>query len=420
MPTYHASWVLPIAGPPIRNGWVRTEGGRVTAIGDAGDRTRPSGGEPDHVEVGGVHDHVELGDVAVMPALVNAHTHLELSWLRGRVQPGRNFIDWVTAQMRVRLSPLSSANHKTVRAGIQEALAEMRTSGTGVVGDISNSLVGLDLLASSGLVGVVFHEILKFNASDPSAFVAKAQTRIEAEPDGPGWKLALAPHAPYSVAPGIFEAIRDLRQPARTLPTSVHVGESPEEMELLLTGGGGWRKFLWATAAWNRDWEVPQSGPIVYLDRMKFWDARTLAVHGVQLSDVELGLLAARGATLVTCPRSNVYVGVGAPPVARFFKSGVRIAIGTDSLASVQDLNLFSEVAELHRLAPEVPPSRLLACATTNGAVALGLGHEYGTIEAGKRAALLAVTIPAGTSDVEQYLVSGITPDLVQWIESPT
>jgi aminodeoxyfutalosine deaminase len=322
--------------------------------------------------------------------------------------------------MRVRLSPLHAASEATVRTGIKNALAEMRASGTGVVGDVSNSLVGLDLLASSGMVGVVFHEILKFNPAEPAAFVATAQARIDALPDMAGWRLALAPHAPYSVAPGIFEAIRDIREPGRTLPTSVHVGESPEEMDLLATGGGRWREVLESMGAWDPAWEVPWSGPIAYLDRMRFWDARVLAVHGVQLSDIELGLIAARGATLVTCPRSNAYVGVGAPPVARFFKSGARIAIGTDSLASVEDLNLFAELAELHRLAPDVLPSRLLACATTNGAIALGLGHRYGAIGVGNRAALLAVTVPAGTTDVEQYLVSGITPDLVQWIEPPT
>ena len=411
MPTYHASWVLPIAGPPIRDGWVRTSGGRVVALGGAAAR----GSSP-----GDGQDTVELGDVAVMPALVNAHTHLELAWLRGRVPPGRNFIAWVMAQMRARLSPFGAASEAEIRAAITEALVEMRASGTGVVGDISNSLAGLDVLPTSGLVGVVFHEILKFNASDPAAFVAKAQARIAAAPKVPGWTLALAPHAPYSVAPGIFEAIRDTRQPARTSPTSVHVGESADEMEFLLTGGGGWRGVLGAMAAWNSSWEVPRCGPVTYLDRMNFWDARTLAVHGVQLDDAELALLAASGATLVTCPRSNVYVGVGEPPASRFFDSGVRIAIGTDSLASVEDLNLFSELAELHRLAPEVSPSRLLACATTNGAVALGLGDQYGTIEVGTRAALLAVTIPAATADVEQYLVSGITPDRVRWIESST
>jgi len=408
MPTYRASWVVPIAGSPIRNGVVRTDGGRILAVGLADDQLDSSTGG---------RDTVELGDVAVMPALVNAHTHLELSCLRGRVPPGQNFIDWVRAQMAVRLSPFSVATEATVREALEAALTEMRASGTGVVGDISNSLVGLDLLASSGLVGVVFHEVLKFNASDPAAFVAKAEARVAALPKVPGWTLALAPHAPYSVAPGIFEAIRDTRLPARTLPSSVHVGESPEEMELLLTGGGGWRKFLFAMAAWNAGWNAPRTGPIAYLDRMNFWDSRTLAVHGVQLDDAELALLASRGATLVTCPRSNVHVGVGSPPVSRFFASGVRVAIGTDSLASVQDLNLFAELAELHRLAPEVPPSHLLRCATINGAIALGLDGNYGTVEVGARAALLAVTIPADVADVEQYLVSGITPDRVRWIE---
>jgi cytosine/adenosine deaminase-related metal-dependent hydrolase len=410
MPTYRAAWILPVSRPPIRDGWVGTDRGRVTAVGEGA-------GLASSLDAG--RECVDLGSVVLMPALVNAHTHLELSWLRGRVPPGHNFIDWVMAQMRVRLSPFHAASDSTVRSGIGQALSEMRASGTGVIGDVSNSLAGLDLLASSGIAGIVFHEILKFNPSDPATVVAKARAKLIAAPAMPGWRLALAPHAPYSVAPGIFEAIRDLREPDRQLPTSVHVGESPEEMELLRTGGGRWRDVLGLMGAWNRHWKAPQSGPVAYLDAMRFWDGRTLAVHGVQLDDTELGLLAARGATLVTCPRSNVYVGVGEPPVARFVASGVRVALGTDSLASVQDLNLFTELAELHRIAPGVPPSSLLRCATVNGADALGLGHEYGTLDQGRRAALLAVTIPAGTADVEQYLVSGITPDLVRWIESP-
>jgi cytosine/adenosine deaminase-related metal-dependent hydrolase len=369
---------------------------------------------------GGSRERIDLGSVAVMPALVNAHTHLELSWLRGRVPPGESFIEWVRAQMLLRSSSAGEASEEAIREGMAAALVEMRRAGTGVVGDVSNSLIGLDLLASSGMVGVVFHEILQFNPPDPDAFVQRAQARIEAAKPGPGWRVVLAPHAPYSVAPGVFEAIVRRREPERIVPTTVHVGESPEEMDLLLTGSGPWRDLLESIGAWNPDWEVPWSGPIGYLDRLHFWDARTLAVHGVQLTDTELGLLVARRATLVTCPRSNVWVGVGSPPVARFFKSGAPMALGTDSLASVPDLNLFSELAELHRLAPGVPPARLLACATTGGARALGLGHEYGTFDVGSRAAMLAVSIPAGTTDVEQYLVSGITPDLVQWIEPST
>ncbi|MEI6668637.1 MAG: amidohydrolase family protein [Acidobacteriota bacterium] len=390
---------------------MRTHGGRIEAVGADADHRR----EGRHAS-----DEVDLGSVAVMPALVNAHTHLELSWLKGRVAPADHFIDWVMAHMDVRRSSVGAANDDQARTAMRDALAAMRRSGTGIVGDVSNGLSNLDLLAASGVVGVVFHEILKFNPSDPTAFVAKAQSRIDQVPDVEGWRFAVAPHAPYSTAPGIFEAIRDLREPSRVVPTSVHVGESPEEMELLETGGGRWREVLDALGSWDPAWEVPWSGPIGYLNRMRFWDSRTLAVHGVQLSDTELGLLAARGATLVTCPRSNVYVGVGSPPVARFFKSGAPMAVGTDSLASVQDLNLFSELAELHRLAPAVPASRLIAAATTNGAHALGLGQQYGSIQVGCRAALLAVSIPADMVDVEQYLVSGISPDQVTWIDSPT
>jgi len=407
---YRAAWVLPIDAPPIRDGWVVIDGEHIVDVGQ--------GAAPDLAEAAGAL--TDLGSAAVMPALTNAHTHLELSWLRGRVPPGNNFITWVTDQMRLRLSPGGQADDQAVRAAMRAALDEMTRSGTGVAGDISNSLAGLDLLECSGLAGVVFHEILKFDVTDADAFVARARERIDRSSGGPRWRLSLAPHAPYSVSPGTFEAIRAWREPGREIPTAVHVGESPEEMELLATGRGGWRTMLEHLCAWNPGWVAPGCGPVEYLDRLGFWDPRTLAVHGVQVSDRDLALLATRGATLVTCPRSNVYVGVGDPPAARFFASGVRVAVGTDSLASVPDLNLFSELAELRRLAPAVRPRDLLASATVNGAAALGLDDRFGTIAPGKRAALIAVAVPAGVPDVEQYLVSGISPEQVSWIAPPS
>jgi cytosine/adenosine deaminase-related metal-dependent hydrolase len=142
-----------------------------------------------------------------------------------------------------------------------------------------------------------------------------------------------------------------------------------------------------------------------------------LAVHGVQMSTADLKRLASRGATLVTCPRSNGHTGAGAPPLEEFYESGVRVAVGTDSLASAPDLNLFAELATIRALAPSVPPTTLLDSATRQGSRALGFDADFGTIEAGKLARLLAVTVPAGTDDVEEYLVSGISPDQVRWIE---
>jgi cytosine/adenosine deaminase-related metal-dependent hydrolase len=198
---------------------------------------------------------------------------------------------------------------------------------------------------------------------------------------------------------------------------SVHVSESPDEVEFIQRGSGGWQDLLKRMGAWDPEWRAPQCSPIEYLDRMRFWDDRTLAVHAVRAGASDLALLASRGTTLVTCPRSNRWVGAGDPPVSAFYESGVAVAVGTDSLSSVGDLNLFSELAALHRLAPGVEPGRLLRSATMNGAAALGFDRDFGAIEPGKRDALLAVSIPPGTTDVEQYLVSGVAPDRVRWLD---
>jgi len=404
--TWHrAAWLLPIAAPPIRDGWIATCDGRIAGLG--------AGPVPASREA-----VIDLGDVAVMPALVNAHTHLELSWLRGRVAPSGSFLGWVSAMMRDRLTSPDGRSAELVRAAMAEALSEMRASGTGVVGDISNGLEHLDLLGESGLAGVVFHEIMRFRASDPASTVAHAESRIAAARAGPRWQMALAPHAPYSVSPAVFDALRPARGAGGLRPLSVHIAESPEEVEFISRGSGGWRDLLKRLGAWDEEWRAPGCSPIAYLDRLGFWGPRTLAVHGVQASDEDLRLLAGRGATLVTCPRSNVHVGVGPPPATRFYASGVPVAIGTDSLSSVEDLNLFSEIAALHRLAPEVAPSRLLESATLAGARALGLEGEFGALRPGARSALMAVATPAGVPDVEEYLVSGITPADVRWVET--
>ena len=118
----------------------------------------------------------------------------------------------------------------------------------------------------------------------------------------------------------------------------------------------------------------------------------------------------------MTCPRSNQWVGVGVPPIERFYASGVRVAVGTDSLASVDDLNLFQELKAMRWIAPAVPARRFLESATRSGATALGLADSLGTIEAGKRAALIAVDLPGVIEDVEEYLVSGISERQIRWV----
>jgi cytosine/adenosine deaminase-related metal-dependent hydrolase len=219
------------------------------------------------------------------------------------------------------------------------------------------------------------------------------------------------------VSPGLFRAIRqDLDEHSQAV-ASVHLGESADEVEFLRTGGGAIRQALDELGAWNPDWMAPGVGPVEYLDRFGLVNDRLLAVHGVQLADAELERLAAAGATLITCPRSNRWTGAGTPPISRFYAAGVRVAIGTDSLASVDDLNLFHELAAVRTIASGVPARSILESATKCGAEALGFADELGTIEPGKRAELLAVRLPDGLADVEEYLLSGIAPEDIRWLD---
>jgi cytosine/adenosine deaminase-related metal-dependent hydrolase len=157
--------------------------------------------------------------------------------------------------------------------------------------------------------------------------------------------------------------------------------------------------------------------PVQFLDDAGFLGSNVLAVHGVQMSLDDLGRLKARGTTIVTCPRSNGHTGAGAPPIQDFYDAGVRVAVGTDSLASTPDLNVFAEVATMRALAPSVPASALIESATLEGARALGFEADYGSIDPGKRAKLIAVQLSPDVDDVEEYLVGGVRPDQIRWLD---
>ena len=399
MTIYRADWILPIADAPIPNGWVGVEGGLVTGVGaDAGAGA------------------IDLGHVAVLPALVNAHTHLELSYLKGVVPPADRFLDWIRAILAARRqfpNPDDPVILRAARAGIEEA----RASGTGLVGDISNSLVTVPLLREAAMRGRVFYELLGFNTDDPATRVSEARDRVDHIDSAEGdIRVALAPHAPYSVSPALFSAMREDLDAHPGDVSSVHLGESAEEVEFIWRGTGGWRDLLTGLGVWTDAWQAPGVSPVEYLADLGFLDSRVLAVHAVQCDGDALARLRTLGTTIVACPRSNRYVGVGDPPLEAFYATGVRVAFGTDSLASVGDLNLFGELAAARRIASRVTARQLLESATLRGARALGFGEQFGSLEPGKQAALVAVTVPARVGDVEEYLLSGIEPAAIRWL----
>jgi cytosine/adenosine deaminase-related metal-dependent hydrolase len=394
-----ADWILPIADEPIGGGAVTLDQGRIVSVG-ARDGS----------------EDLALGRVAVLPGLVNAHTHLELSYLHGRIPPAPGFLEWVKPMLAAR-ADRSGSDESAIRDAARSAIQSARDTGTSLVGDVTNTLAAVALLRDAQMPACVFHELLGFGGRNAEEQVAAARRAIDAIGSDDNVRVSLAPHAPYSVAPALFAAIRrDLDEHAPMVST-VHLGESPEEVEFLRKGSGPWRALLEQLGVWNPDWQAPQCSPVDYLADMGFLTGSVLAVHGVQLEGTDLDRLHTLGITLVSCPRSNRYVGVGSPPLEAFYAMDVDVAFGTDSLASVDDLNMFNELAEARRIAPMVPARALLRSATLTGAAALGFGDAFGSIEAGKRAALIAVRVPDGVNDVEEYLVSGVHPDRISWVE---
>ncbi len=392
--------VLPIERPPIDGGWVAIESGRIAAVGGG---TPPGPAE-------------DAGDVALLPALVNAHTHLELSWMAGRVPPAAAMNEWIRALVQLRRRGASGGRGAEQNAA-RVAASSLVETGTILVGDISNTLMTPAILREAGLGGVVFHELLAFAPPDPARLVREAWERATASETpaapsaAPPVRCSVVAHAPYSASPALIERIG---HQAGDAPLAIHLAESSEEIEFLHTGRGPIREMLEALGTWTGTWEPPRCGPVEYIDRLGYLRPGTLVVHGVHLTNAELERLRERDAVLVTCARSNVWVGAGLPPVSRFYGEGLRVAVGTDSLASVESLDLFAELAEIRRIAPEVEAARLLDSATRAGAEALGFDTAFGTLAPGKRAVIVAVDLPASVNDVEEYLVSGVPPGRVR------
>jgi aminodeoxyfutalosine deaminase len=397
---FAARWVLPIDRPPIAGGWIEVSGQTITRMGSG----RPPGAARD------------MGDVAILPGLVNAHTHLELSWMAGAVPPAASMDQWIRTLLRVRRAGPDGGLAAIDRAAAS-AIEDAQATGTVLVGDVTNSLGTLPLLRAAKLGGVVFHEVLGFNPPNAVSLVHEANSslvsafaRREAGVSATRLDGRVVAHAPYSVSPGLFEEIAKIKDDT---PLSVHLGESAEELQFLRTGDGPIRAILEELGVWTDTWSAPGCDPVEYMHRVGYLQRGMLAVHATHLDDPALERLGRAGAVVVTCPRSNTWVGAGLPRIAHFYGAGVPVAIGTDSLASVGSLNMFDEMAEVRRIAPDVAAASILESGTRIGAEALGFGRTHGTIAPGKRAALIAVDVPPRVTDVEEYLVAGVAKEVI-------
>lgn len=391
MPTsFRARTIFPVDRPPIENGVLTIDGEHILSVGPASEAT------------GMVHD---LGEVALLPAFVNAHTHLEFSHLEKPLgQPGMRLIDWLPLAIAERQN-LGHDAARSIALGIQESLF----AGTAAVGEIATA----EATAYHGdfpLQLTTFLEVIGFSRARADSAFAAVEDRLNASLTA-GHAVGLSPHAPYTVSPALLDKLMQLAR-QQNLPVAMHLAESAEELDLLATGTGPFRDLLEARSMWDPAAIPADSSPLDYLQRLAL-APRALVIHGNYLDADEHDFLATHSdhMALVYCPRTHAYFNHPQYPLAAALKAGVNVALGTDSRASNPDLNLLAELRQVALNHPEVAPDQVLKMGTLAGASALGREQECGSLAVGKLANFIALPMPGDS--LAELLAANTPPSAI-------
>jgi cytosine/adenosine deaminase-related metal-dependent hydrolase len=375
----HADAVIPGDSRVIRDGAVVVgPSGEITDVGAAVDLLSAHAGA-DVERVRGV----------LLPGLVNAHVHVELSALRGQIPGGAGFVPWVEHMLEVRAEVSPEADDEA----IDHAVDELVTFGTVAVGEVTNTLAAVKALSRRGLVGSVFHEVFGVEREALERRVAGLPRALEQQIGSwPSADLTYAP-SPHTLYTTHAEVTRRLLRDAgeRGVRASIHVAEHPAERRFLERGDGPIAEWYESRFRLPRDRVVcPAKSPIFLADELGALAPHVVCVHLTDARAEELALVAQRGSPVVFCPRSNLFIETKLPPLLAARKAGILPALGTDSLASNASLDVLAEARALADRFPTVPAQELLSMATWQGALALGR-TDVGRIARGTKPGLLAI-----------------------------
>lgn len=397
-----ARWVLPICGPPIENGAVRIAGDRIIAVGPAEDVVTPD-----------CDDRMrDLGMAALLPGFVNAHSHLELTVMRGLLEDA-DFRSWITRLTAIKLERLTHDDLlDSARLGALEAVR----GGVTCMADTCDSGVAAEAMRDAGLAGIMYQEVFgpdPTQAAESVRGLVEKLDRLESEsPTASRVQVGVSPHAPFTVSASLFQLVTELAR-KRGIPMAIHAAESRAERDFLLDGSGPFGDRFRSRGI---DWSPPGVSTVAWLDSIGVLEARPLLIHAVQSSSADLDLIAAAGASVVHCPKSNAKLGHGIAPLRAMLSRGLRVGLGTDSVASNNVCDLIDEARSAvlmarasDRDAAALAARQALELATLGGAEALGLAHEIGTLDTGKRADICAISLDGLSAmpihDVEAAIV---------------
>ncbi|MCX8031893.1 MAG: amidohydrolase family protein [Thermoleophilia bacterium] len=425
-----ADWVVPVSRPPVARGAVHVRDGQIQEIGSLADLQERL---PDEAVW-------NFPGCALIPGFINAHSHLEYSCLLG-FSPPTNFGRWMLRLLLAR----RKLDDEDWRVSALWGAYECLRSGITFVADSSFGGEAVARAArETGLRARIYLELFGLDDRDLAKTMSQFEERLSdlASRYGDNVEWGISPHAPYTVSARLYrEAARLARRAC--LPLATHVAESPAEVDLLMRGKS---PISWAyklARLWTGEtWRPPRTTPVQYVAGTGALGPETVVAHAVQLSALDIEILASRGVAVAHCPRSNAWLKCGDAPVAELRKAGVRVGLGTDSLASNENLDMFAEMraaleasgrrarqqmlarAPTLSHAPTAMPPSPLTCedvfrlATLGGAEALGLEGTLGSLEPGKQADIVAVRLP----DAAGVGVSAALPDFPSaptWPESP-
>jgi len=339
-----------------------------------------------------IRDHASS---ILVPGLINGHCHLELSHLdfpnhRGNKESyGGAFTVWIKDLLaeRERFSQVNADAENQILQIARQALQHMSAEGVAFIGDVGNSLVSRTIGEDQKTRVCFLLELLGLTKeSEVKTFARLENIAADASLD-----VGCTPHALYSTTPGSIRAIkRQADQQDRMV--SIHVAESGQEVEFLRSGTGELKEFLVERGAWDGSFTVPAKSSVQYLESLGVIDSGTICVHCVHMDRTEIDILAEKKAKVCLCPGSNRFLGVGKAPVTEFLDHGILPALGTDSLASNKELNMWREMRLLREDHPGLSPETVFAMATRGGAEAWGISAEIGSLEPCKQALVLAVS----------------------------
>jgi aminodeoxyfutalosine deaminase len=380
----HADHVVLGDVPPIDDGAVVVDGeGTIVDVGKATD-IRPRHAGADIEQVQGV----------IFPGLVNAHTHIELSAMRGKVSGGHGFVAWVDRLVAIRTEISAEESEEA----IGDAARELKTCATVAVGDVTNTLSPTHALARQGIGGCLFHEVF---GVDRAVVLKRIEgLREEVEEQARSWPTddltyAPAPHTLFTLHEDAAKALLDSAA-KRNLRTSLHLAEHPAERRVVENGDGPIAK--WFEERLKQKPTFPMRPLFDVAEAVGALRPGVILVHLAEARREELDRVAKSGASVVLCPRSNLFIENRLPPFLAVREAGIEAALGTDSLASNTSLDVLAEAKALRDRFPSVPSWELLKMATWNGARALGREADLGRFVKGARPGVYCVDGPGHLS----------------------